>query len=94
MNIEGIKERLDIENLKLVRNIDITTGEPTEWLSNWNYEERIRISVHQDVAKVASKSNKLFLKPAETKISASGKEYTSIILCESTSEEAKSEMTL
>lgn len=91
MNIEEIKEKIDTPKLKLVRQMD-EAGQPTEWLTSWDYDTRVRLSVHQDVAKVASKSENLFLK-TESKVSASGKDYVSHILCEG-AEQAEPEMVL
>lgn len=57
MDINNIKSaiakaaNIQLPNLMLSRQLDITNNnEPTEWLSHWDNENRVRVTMHQDVA--------------------------------------------
>lgn len=52
MTIEDIKTKTRQAHLLMVRQMDqIEPTKPTEWLSHWDNEERIRVTMHQDVMK-------------------------------------------
>lgn len=58
MDIKNIKLQIanaagiPLPDLMLSRQLDITNGnQPTQWLSHWDNEKRVRITMHEDVAK-------------------------------------------
>ena len=57
MTIQDIKAKFNFPTLMMVRQFDID-GTRSEWLSHWDNERRIRLSMHENVAE-AIKNNKL-----------------------------------
>ncbi len=50
MNIQQIKESLGLNNLLMVRQYEQNAPTvATAWLSHWDNERRIRVSMHEDV---------------------------------------------
>jgi hypothetical protein len=55
MNIQQIKAdiaaktKAPLTTLTMVRQLDQTTEKPTEWLSHWDNDNRIRVTMHQDI---------------------------------------------
>ncbi len=47
-SINSIKKKLDIKILKMVRQFDFN-GTKTEWLSHWEQDRRIRVTMHETV---------------------------------------------
>lgn len=63
MNINQIKAYIGEESLTLVRQKDLN-GTDTPWVSSWNNKKRVRVTMHDDVLKVAKDPsfNKLAVK--------------------------------
>lgn len=57
MNIQALKQSIataqgiNLPTLMLVRQKDQNTDQPTPWLSHWDNDKRVRITLHEDVAK-------------------------------------------
>lgn len=51
----GTKAGINLPQLMLVRQKDQTTGENQPWLSHWDNDKRVRITLHDDVAAKISK---------------------------------------
>jgi hypothetical protein len=49
MNIQAIKSALGLSALMLVRQINAETAEPTPWVSHWDNDRRVRVTMHEDV---------------------------------------------
>lgn len=79
MNIASIKKALNVETLDFVAQTD-ENGDSTPWISSWDNDTRVRVSMHNDVASVVFTSSNLFLK-TEEKVSNAGIAYTQHLLC-------------
>lgn len=50
MNINDIKTQIGLSHLLLVRQMDqVNPTVKTEWLSHWDNDKRVRVTMHQDV---------------------------------------------
>lgn len=85
MNINEIKKQLNVETLNLFRVKD-EQEQPTEWLANWNNDNRVRTVVHQDLIPTLGEDTTLFLKTEQKVAKESGEAYTLHIICRSTEE--------
>lgn len=45
------KAGIKLPTLMLVRQLEEGTSNPTPWLSHWDNDKRVRITLHEDVAK-------------------------------------------
>lgn len=65
MNIQQIKSAIatslgiQLPNLVMVRQLDETTKAPQPWLSHWDNDNRVRVTMHEDVF------NRIKAKPEE-----------------------------
>jgi hypothetical protein len=51
MTIQEIKEQFGFSTLMMVRQLTLS-GQRTEWLSHWDNERRIRLSIHENIAEL------------------------------------------
>jgi heme-degrading monooxygenase HmoA len=59
MNMTDIKTQLGIPTIMLVRQKEQDSDTPTQWLSHWENEKRIRVTVHEDVlAEIKKKADR------------------------------------
>jgi hypothetical protein len=58
MTIQEIKEQFGFSTLMMVRQLTLS-GQRTEWLSHWDNERRIRLSIHENIAELI-KNNKAY----------------------------------
>lgn len=84
MNISELKAVIGLGSLLMVRQTEQDDAKtPTDWLSHWDNDKRIRVTMHQDVlAKIKAEPNfnGLALKPKEL-VSPEGKApYTRYIV--------------
>lgn len=49
MNINEIKGKLGLQSLSMVRQMDKATQAPQPWLSHWDNENRVRVTMHEDI---------------------------------------------
>lgn len=55
MNIVGIKQAVNIPELLFIRQMDETDPNnpvPSEWVSHWDDNKRVRVAMHNDVLNV------------------------------------------
>ena len=62
MNLAEVKKKVNVETLPLQRVVDTKTGEVTPWLSYWDNDKRVRVSIHDDVYGVVRESTNLGIK--------------------------------
>lgn len=43
------KSNFTLSSLSMVRQYDSTTKEKTEWVSHWDNDHRVRVTMHQDI---------------------------------------------
>lgn len=96
MNITNLKLAIAAANgmtlptLMLVRQKDQTSELPTPWLSHWDNDKRVRISLHEDVAKKIKETpdfDGLSFKTEKVAEHGEVKEYTRVIIINPTSVE-------
>ncbi len=58
MTIEEIKSRVGFSALNLSYSVD-AQGNKTEWLTDWDNERRVRITIHEDTVKAIKKNPKM-----------------------------------
>lgn len=81
--IAQIKENLGKPNLSVVKQYN-ENGEYTNWLKDWDDDNRVAIAIHQetlDFIKANPKSPVLFVRTQDKVSSVSGKEYKLHIIC-------------
>lgn len=49
MNLTQIKTKIGQPVLTMVRQLDETTKEKTQWLSHWDNDNRVRVTMHEEV---------------------------------------------
>lgn len=49
MDIQQIKDQIGLKNLVMVRQFEQDTNTPTPWLSHWENDSRIRVTMHEEV---------------------------------------------
>lgn len=91
MTIQQIKDAIGIATLMLVRQLEpIPEGAPidfkpvpTQWVSHWDNEKRIRVTMHEDVLKVLKANpskNDLAIKKQEVLASDTREAYTRYVV--------------
>lgn len=82
MTIDEIKSQLGLVSLLMIRQFD-EEGNKTEWVSHWDNDRRIRVSMHQSVMeaiKVDRSIDTLDINSAKVIAKKSGKEYTRYVV--------------
>lgn len=89
MHIEEIKQQVsvktgsDIKTLMLVRQKEEATGNDTPWVAHWDNDNRVRISMHDDVlAKLQENKERKDLAYKLEEVVAEGdrKAYTRVVV--------------
>lgn len=83
---------INLPTLMLVRQKDQNTDAPQPWLSHWDNDKRVRISLHEDVAKKVQEDanyDGLAYKKEEVVETSERKAYTRYIIINPTSVEMR-----
>lgn len=81
MDLLQVSEKIKIKNLRVKKEVSEETNEPTGWLRHWDNEQRILVSLHQEVWDVLKDKEKRqfadFGVQTEEKVSKAGNPYAS-----------------
>lgn len=81
MNLAQVAQKIKINDLRVKAEVSEETNEPTGWLRHWDNEQRILVSLHQDVWNVLKDKEKRqfadFGVQSEEKVSKAGNAYAS-----------------